>query len=485
MYSQSGAMNLGSLIHVAPIASGGMGRVELAAKEDGGFRRLYAVKRLHPHCAADPDLCAMFMDEARIAGLMHHNNVVAVVDVGEDSAGPYLVMDYVDGLAVDRLLKCVSQQKLHMPLQVALRIAHEVARGLHAAHELCDHDGNPLHVIHRDVTPHNILVGYDGSVRITDFGVAKSAGREARTTTGVLKGKVAYMSPEQLRFEDLTPRSDLFSLGVVLFEMLSTRRLYKMSRPRASIRRILDEPPPDIAEHRPEAPPELVSLLFDLLGKDPDQRPASAEAVGDELQAILSNLVADEGTISVRSFIEPVTADQRKAQQEHLNQSISHASALRKRNEDATEVAPAPEFDADEGPGDNTREEASAGAISGGEETGGERTRKGWLKWAVLGLLVAVVMGTWFRMSREEALVPATADASRDEGNTPQTSEARDVRQDPAVQAVEIPVEEELPIVGPATVSPVGMTMRRRRGMRPETETPQHETVSMDQWEEW
>jgi serine/threonine protein kinase len=197
------------------LAVGGMGQVDLAVRREGNFERLFAIKRLRPELSSDVEVRSMFLDEARIAGLVRHPNVVSIVDVGEDDSGPLAVMEFVDGISVAELL---AKSDVHpLPLDLALRIAREVAEGLHAAHELRSADGAPLELVHRDVSPQNILLGFDGIARVTDFGVAKALGRVSQTSTGVLKGKLGYISPEQLRFEEPDRRADLFALGVVLF----------------------------------------------------------------------------------------------------------------------------------------------------------------------------------------------------------------------------------------------------------------------------
>ncbi len=189
------------LLKLFDLAKGGMGTVELALRREGEFRRLHAVKRLHPHLLEDEDLRAMFLDEARIAGLLRHANVVSVLDVGEDAQGPFLVMDYVDGVTLSTIIQHHAPLQQLLPVQLCARIGGEIARGLAAAHELTGHDGKLLDIVHRDVSPQNVLVGFDGQVRLADFGIARALGRSAKLTElGVIKGKIGYQAPEQLRF---------------------------------------------------------------------------------------------------------------------------------------------------------------------------------------------------------------------------------------------------------------------------------------------
>jgi serine/threonine-protein kinase len=264
-------------------------------RREGSFERLFAVKRLRPELSSEPEVRAMFLDEARIAGLIRHPNVVSIVDVGEDHMGPFAVMELVDGIPVADLL---GKSDVHpLPLEVVLRITRDAAEGLHAAHELTGPDGTPLELVHRDVSPPNILLGFDGVARVTDFGVAKALGRLSKTSTGVLKGKLGYLSPEQLRFEEPDRRADLFALGVVLFELCTGQRLYSSRVGSDGPRRILTEPPPDLADFRDDVEPELVELLFELLAKSRDARPESAKAVARRLDAMLARHVASGDAI--------------------------------------------------------------------------------------------------------------------------------------------------------------------------------------------
>jgi eukaryotic-like serine/threonine-protein kinase len=316
-----------SYLRVRELGHGGMGTIHLALRIDGTFRRLYAVKRMHAHLRTDPDLRAMFLDEARLAGLISHSNVVGVHDFGEDDEGPFLVMDYVEGIDLSDVLDAMTERGARLPIQVALRIAIAIAQGLHAAHELRDHDGAPLNLVHRDLSPQNVLLSYDGVVRIADFGIAKAAGRSTRTSTGVLKGKLAFMSPEQLRFEEPDRRSDLFALGVLLFEMLAGRRLYGAKDRSDAPRRILTEPPPDLGEERPETPDALVALLFDLLAKSAADRPKNAAVVAQRLEAILVELLGDDDPIDLAAFLGDVFADKRDEERATIAAAVAAVDA--------------------------------------------------------------------------------------------------------------------------------------------------------------
>jgi serine/threonine-protein kinase len=304
-----------------------MGFVDLALRQEGRFRRLYAIKRLHPHHRHDAGFRAMFMDEGRLAGMIRDPNVVSVHDVGEDAEGPFLVMDYVDGISLAAIIKGLNPDSAALPLALCVSIAAQTARGLHAAHEVRSDDGAVLGLVHRDVSPQNILAGFDGTVRVTDFGIAKALGNVNRTATGFLKGNVGYMSPEQLRFEEPDRRSDLFSLGVVLYEALGRRRLYRNDDANQAARRILSEPPPDIQEVRADAPPELVQLLFELLAKERELRPESALAVAERLEALRTYLEATEGRFDLAVFLSSHFSEQRAKTRAEVAEAMTRSEA--------------------------------------------------------------------------------------------------------------------------------------------------------------
>lgn len=205
---------------VAEIASGGMGTVYLARlARTGGFQRMVALKLLHRHLAEEPGFVAMLLDEARLAARLHHPNAVGIYDVRESALGYYLVMDFVDGFSMDEVLDAARDDEERWRL--GLRILLDGATGLDAAHRLQDDEGKPLSIVHRDVSPQNILVGRDGVGRITDFGVARAAERITSSRPGTIKGKPCYMAPEQAQATDLDARADVFALGIVLWEVLT------------------------------------------------------------------------------------------------------------------------------------------------------------------------------------------------------------------------------------------------------------------------
>lgn len=326
--TQKRATEEGSYRNLFQLAAGGMGTVDLALKQEGPFQRLYAIKRLHTHLQSDEEFRAMFLDEARVAGMVRHPNVVSVLDYGQDADGPFLVMDYIDGISLGRLMGLAHKQMGTLPLQACLRIMLRVGEGLRAVHELSDPDGELLQLVHRDLSPQNILVSFDGSVLLTDFGIAKALGSSSKTATGVLKGKMGYMSPEQLQYLPVSPQSDLFSFGVVLYELLAGERLYKNRTDASAAQRILHEPVRDIGELRPDTPPELVELLFRLLAKSPEHRPESAREVVALLDAALSALVATEPPIRLDSVVEEFAGEDSRLRRSRVKRALNEPIAV-------------------------------------------------------------------------------------------------------------------------------------------------------------
>jgi serine/threonine-protein kinase len=212
---------------VAELASGGMATVYVGRVRGAvGFSRTVAIKRLHPQFARDPDFVAMFLDEARLASRIRHPNVVPTLDVVTSAGELFVVMEYVLGETLSSIARTLRASGEPMPLPIAASIASGMLLGLHAAHETVDEGGRPLDIVHRDVSPQNVIVGADGIARLVDFGIAKAAGRLQSTTDGAVKGKVGYMSPEQLEGH-VDRRCDLYATAVVLWEMLTARRLFQ------------------------------------------------------------------------------------------------------------------------------------------------------------------------------------------------------------------------------------------------------------------
>ena len=259
-----------------PIGAGGMAAVHLARHlDDTGAPRIVAVKRMHGHSSEEPAFVNVLIDEARLSGRVHHPNVVPTLDVVVDEGEVLLVMEYAVGESLYRLVSDSVTRGEQVPVPIAARIAVDILRGLHGAHEATDEQGQSLNLVHRDVSPQNVIVGVDGLARLLDFGVAKARGRLQSTHDGQLKGKLAYMSPEQLQ-GNVSQRSDVFSAAVVLWETLTGRRLFDAVNEGAILNLLLNarlSPPSSV---RPEVSPALDAVVMCGLARDPDDRFGSA-----------------------------------------------------------------------------------------------------------------------------------------------------------------------------------------------------------------
>src|ERR1700690_2074894 len=235
---------LGNYELLHEIASGGMATVYLGRKRGvGGFERLVAIKCCHPHLRRDPAFVTMFLDEARLAARIHHPNVVATLEVSDDDA-LYFVIHYGEGMSLADWLSRLLPQNQRIAEDLLLRVMIDGLAGLHAAHELRDHDGKSFQLVHRDVSPQNLLIGLDGVTRIADFGIAKAESRATRTRTGQVKGKTGYMPPEQILGEPLDRRADVYAAGVILWEALVGRRLFDGESDAATINQVLNNAVP-------------------------------------------------------------------------------------------------------------------------------------------------------------------------------------------------------------------------------------------------
>ncbi len=267
------------------LASGGMGSVYVGRQRGAaGFERLVAIKRMHPHLTQHHDLVLAFHEEARIASLIHHPNVVTVVDVYEEGGEHLLVMELIDGTSAGTLMTEARRRGKRLPRPVVLRLAIDVLAGLHAAHDLVGLDGTPLQVVHRDVSPQNILVGGDGAVRITDFGIARALQRLVHTATGELKGKLRYMPPEQAMGQQVDRRADVFSMAIVLWEMLAGDRLYKGETDLELLRAAGEAHVPRLSAVDPTTPAPLEAIIMQALARSPEHRFPTAAAFGAALE---------------------------------------------------------------------------------------------------------------------------------------------------------------------------------------------------------
>ncbi len=274
------------------MATGGMAEI-YKAKTFGvdGFEKIVVIKKILPHWAADPEFITMLVDEAKLAVQLNHNNIVSVLDLGSVDNDYYIALEYIEGCDLKTLMQRIAEKGNKIPVDVACFIAMQTAAGLAYAHHKVDFAGNNLGVIHRDVTPHNILLSYNGEVKVGDFGIAKATSKKSFTATGMLRGKFSYMSPEQVRSEALTPQSDIFSLGVILFEMLSGKKCFDADTEIGILDKIRNAPIQ--LENLPEEIPEaLKKILLKALAHDLKDRYADAEEMQRDLAQALAQIHA-------------------------------------------------------------------------------------------------------------------------------------------------------------------------------------------------
>jgi eukaryotic-like serine/threonine-protein kinase len=300
------------------LARGGMGVVHVARFVGAhGFDRLVAIKELlEPD--VDPRARESFLEEARVTAKIHHPNVLPTLELFEHEGRPFIVMDLVRGVSLWQLLGRLTKAEELPNVDLSAWIVMQVASGLQAAHELCDADGRPLGLVHRDVSPQNILLGFDGRVCVADFGIAKLRRATVKTESGMVKGKFAYMSPEQARGHPLDCRSDLFSLGVVLHETLTGRRLFDHDSPTETLLHIVEHPIPTPRSVRPDVPEELSAIAMRCLAKVPDARFDTAKALSRALRSALRVRQADADEQMLREVLDRVHASQRDGLTERL-----------------------------------------------------------------------------------------------------------------------------------------------------------------------
>jgi serine/threonine-protein kinase len=278
----------GKYLLVGEIAVGGMAEVFLAVQKGvEGFIKVVVIKRVLPHLTKNPEFVRMFIEEARLEARLEHPNIVRTYEVGEVNGHYFTAMEYLPGEDLFRALNNLSMSRQLMPLHIAAGITSQLCSGLHFAHQFTDTDGKPLNLVHRDVNPANIIITYSGEVKIIDFGVAKS-NANVQTLSGMIKGKVAYMPPEQLLGREVDQRADVFSTGVVLWEVLTGRPLFLRSSEAATLYAIMNGPIPPPSKIRHEVPPQLDKIVSRALARLPEDRFETAEEMAAALEDYLT-----------------------------------------------------------------------------------------------------------------------------------------------------------------------------------------------------
>jgi eukaryotic-like serine/threonine-protein kinase len=287
------------------IAAGGMAAVHLGRLlAEAGFSRTVAIKRLHPQLARDPDFVTMFLDEARLASRIRHPNVVQTLDIVTENDEVLLVMEYVAGESLSRLVRAARPST--MPLRIAVAVMTAVLHGLHAAHEAKTEQGAPLELVHRDVSPQNILVGTDGIARVLDFGVAKASQRAQTTKEGQIKGKLSYMAPEVLRRDQFDRRTDIYAAAVVLWEAITGQRLFEAETEARVVMKVLDAEVRPPSAVNPDVPSSLDEVVMRGLAREPDDRWATAREMAIALERCG---VAAAASSEISEWVEGIAAE--------------------------------------------------------------------------------------------------------------------------------------------------------------------------------
>ena len=305
---------LGRYELLVPLAQGATAQVWAARTTGSRMQKIVAVKVLSAGVSDDIDAESMFLDEARLVSRIRHPNVASVLDLGDDSETLYIVIEWIEGEPLQIVMR-EAHARGGVPLPLALRIVKQAASGLHAAHELCDDAGKPLGLVHRDVSPHNIMIGYDGAVKVIDFGVAKATTNMQRTSVGQLKGKVPYMAPEQTSGEPVDRRTDVFALGVVLYQLVTGKHPFRGDSDFATIARLRDKKPVESPRvHVKDLPPAIEEVMLKALSKQPGERYAAMLDLAKALEkAMPSPIDVDR---SLGTFISGLLS-QRAAKRAH------------------------------------------------------------------------------------------------------------------------------------------------------------------------
>ena len=401
---------LGRYEVLARLATGGMAAVYIArALGLAGFERLFAIKVLHPHLAHEEEFVSMFLDEARLAARIHHPNVVATIDISDvQDAGYYLVMDYIEGHHLGALMREASKTNMHrLPTDAALRVIVDALGGLGAAHDLTDDNGRPINLIHRDISPQNIMVGVDGIARLTDFGVAKAETRLSSTREGQFKGKLAYMSPEHASEGYTDQRSDLFAMATILWECLTGKRLFRAENHAATLNKVCLEPIPLPSSVLTELAP-FDDILEKGLARNPDERFQSAADFVEAIEERANDIGGIGAKRTVSAVVKELAVEKldydreliRKGMEAVKIRAVSAGSSSAEQPPPAAPVQPAPvEPRPYPRPPPIARPAAAspipqpyAEAVSQQEQPG--RAERGKAIWIAGGVVLILVLGT-------------------------------------------------------------------------------------------
>jgi len=312
-------------------ASGGMADVYAARmRGSAGFTKVVAIKRMQERFSDDEDFVGMFIDEGRLAAQITSPHVVSTLDLGRaDDGSLFIAMELVVGSSVWELFRACHQTRSALPLGPALEIIAQAASGLHAAHEARTSEGRHLEIVHRDVSPQNILIDSRGNVKLSDFGIARAVERVTHTAVPEVKGKYGYCSPEQIDCADLDQRSDLFSLGTIAWELLTGQQLFTQRHPMKTMSKVLECHVPSLLELRRETPPEIAILIKRCLSRDPSERPQSAQEVSLSIRTSARAAGVTLGTATLAEFVQEHAGDAIQDMETRLRRSLSESGTGR------------------------------------------------------------------------------------------------------------------------------------------------------------
>jgi serine/threonine protein kinase len=314
-----GTYFLGRYRVVDEIGVGGMASVHLARMDGpGGFQKWVAIKRIHPHLVEDETFVNMFLDEARVAARISHPNVATVFELGKHDDTYWIAMEYLHGEPLREVMRRTEELGQPMPPEIACRVIADAAEGLHSAHELLGRNGEKLQLVHRDVTPHNLFVTYDGCTKVVDFGIAKFSSRMANTRAGTLKGKLAYMSPEQVAGEAIDRRTDVFALGVVLWELTTGQRLFRMENDLDTLAKVQECNVPRPSSIVRGYPIDLEKIVLKALAKNKNERYRTSRELSRALQSLLMRRGLFIASDEVASYMTSVFGDRIQKREAHL-----------------------------------------------------------------------------------------------------------------------------------------------------------------------
>jgi serine/threonine-protein kinase len=397
---------LGKYRLLAELGSGGMATVYLAvARGPSSFTKLLVLKVLRDELAGQAETLTMFLDEARLAARLNHPNVVQTNEVGQEGDAHLLVMEYLDGESLHQLLDR-AREKTPVPLAMHLRILSEALNGLHYAHELTDFDGTPLHLVHRDVSPHNVFVTFDGQVKVLDFGIAKAAGSSTQTTkTGVIKGKIRYMGPEQIVGDPVDRRADIFAMGTMLWEAAAGQSLWKGSKDLEIMHRVVYEGVPSPREVKPDMLPSLEAVVMKAMARKIEERYATCLDLQADLEKVLVELGEQVTLKDIAKFTSTLFADVRADRRRLIEAQLKRADSPGSTGEYPIVLRGAVDVGA-----------GSSQTLTGsGVETLGDdpsaSARRGWKLMAVLTGTVALLSAGAYAMLRGQP-PPVTSAAS-------------------------------------------------------------------------